>query len=97
MTKTNDQGNIHVDGHESNTSSSGVVIVQQQPITDQQQQHFVLSSVNNSAPMIITTPLGEITRLESFFLNFSVQLFHPLSLNNYQRHQRILNNKQQQS
>ncbi|CAF4838258.1 unnamed protein product, partial [Rotaria magnacalcarata] len=35
---------------------SGIVIVQQQPITEQ--QHFLLPTVNNSAPMIITTPLA---------------------------------------
>lgn len=40
----------------STNTTSGIVIVQQQPISEQ--QHFVLPSVNNSAPMIITTPLG---------------------------------------
>lgn len=60
MTKTNDRNNIQVDGGESGALTNGVVIVQQQPVSDQQ-QHFVLSAVNNSAPMIITTPLGSIS------------------------------------
>jgi len=37
-------------------TTSGIVIVQQQLISEQ--QHFVLPAVNNSAPMIITTPLA---------------------------------------
>ena len=50
-------------------TTSGIVIVQQQPISEQ--QHFVLSAVNNSAPMIITTPLGRQEILVS--LRFSFQ------------------------
>ena len=59
MTKTNDQDNLRTDGGEGGTSTNGIVIVQQQPVNDQQ-QHFVLSAVNNPAPMIITTPLGNL-------------------------------------
>jgi len=67
MTNTNDQDNIQADGSESGKPTNNVVIVQHQPVNDQQ-QHFVLSAVNNSAPMIITTPLGKIPRfIFSFF------------------------------
>jgi broad specificity polyphosphatase/5'/3'-nucleotidase SurE len=72
MTKTNDQDNVQADGGESGTPTSGVVIVQQQPVNDQQ-QHFVLSAVNNSAPMIITTPLGNISQL---IFSFSFKFFN---------------------
>ena len=40
------------------SASSNVMIIQQQQPMNEQQQHFVLPAVNNSAPMIITTPLG---------------------------------------
>jgi hypothetical protein len=74
MTKTNDQdNNIRADGGESGTSTNGVVIVQQQPVNDQQ-QHFVLSAVNNAAPMIITTPLGNIIQL--VFSLFTFEFFY---------------------
>jgi len=69
MTNTNDQDNIQADGSESGKPTNNVVIVQHQPVNDQQ-QHFVLSAVNNSAPMIITTPLGKIPRLIFFVFFF---------------------------
>ncbi|CAF1269982.1 unnamed protein product [Rotaria magnacalcarata] len=56
MTKRNDQRNTP-SGCGSTTTLSEGIIVQQQPVSEQQ-QHFVLSPVNNSAPMIITTPLA---------------------------------------
>lgn len=60
MTKRNDQRSTP-SGCGSSTTITDGIIVQQQPISEQQQQHFVLSPVNNSAPMIITTPLGNIS------------------------------------
>ena len=45
-------------------TTSGIVIVQQQTISEQ--QHFILPAVNNSVPMIITTPLGRIISFDDF-------------------------------
>ena len=78
MTKKNDSDNLHLPPGGSNS----VMIVQQAPINEtthhlhQQPQHFVLSAVNNSAPMIITTPLGtqemKIYHSEYYYFNLAV-------------------------
>ena len=69
MTKKNEQNSIQLGGGSGSnviptstttitntTTASGIVIVQQQPVSEP--QHFMLPTGNNSAPMIITTPLG---------------------------------------
>jgi hypothetical protein len=73
MMKTNDQNNIQADGSANGTPTNGVIIVQQQPANDQQ-QHFVLSAVNNSAPMVLTTPLGNISQSIFSFVLLIFQL-----------------------
>jgi hypothetical protein len=91
MTKKNEQNNTQPGGGggintiptsattvTNTNTTSGIVIVHQQTVSEQQQQHFVLSAVNNSAPMIITTPLGKnnlIQILKKF--NFSFYLAVP--------------------
>ena len=87
MTKPNDQENIQANGGESGTSTNSVVIVpQQQQLIHDPQQHFVLSAVNNTAPMIITTPLGKTSTFSlsrSFTLSFSCFFRHyPTIANN---------------
>lgn len=53
-----------------------MIVQQQQPPPQhfQAQQHFVLSAVNNSAPMIITTPLGK-SHIRDEFINQRHSLF----------------------
>jgi len=87
MTKKNDQNNTPSGGGNGITTN-GTIIVQQQPVNEQQQQqqqHFVLSAVNNSAPMIITTPLGKISRLIISFRKFlfSCSFYNYSTITNY--------------
>jgi hypothetical protein len=88
MTKKNEQNNTQLGGgggsHTTPASStttitntnttSGIMIVQQQLVSEQQ-QHFVLPAVNNSAPMIITTPLGRKNLIEIFLEKFQDSFF----------------------